>query len=94
MEVRDSLEDKIYASCPLQKGLPSHFTWADIWRQMSCLLITVFFLKLPRYSLFLNRQSKQRIVNTLLMIRINPTCNRVLIFICQGKKQKPGLHLQ
>ena len=38
--------------------------------------------------------SKQRIVNTLLMIKINPTCNRLLIFICQEKKQKHGLYLQ
>ena len=26
-------------------------------------------------------------VNTLLMIKINPTCKRLLIFICQEKKR-------
>ena len=35
------------------------------------------------YSLFLHIQSRQRMVNTLLMIKINPTCKRLLIFICQ-----------
>ena len=65
---------------------PSHFTWALIW-QKSCLLITVLFWKLQQYSLFLHRQSKQRIVNTLLKIRINPKGNRLLIFICQEKNK-------
>ena len=53
-----------------------------------------FVWKLTRYSLFQHRQIRQSIVNTLLMSRINPTCNRLFIFICQEKKQKPGLHLQ
>ena len=46
-----------------------------------------FVWKLPRYSLFLHRQSRQRMVNTLLMIKINPTCKRLLIFICQEKNR-------
>ena len=46
-----------------------------------------FVLKLPRYFLFLHRQSRHGIVNTLLMIRINPTGNRLLIFICQEKNR-------
>ena len=29
----------------------------------------------------------QRMVNTLLMIKINPTCKRLLIFICQEKNR-------
>ena len=38
----------------------------------------------------------QRMVNTLLIltIKINPTCTRLLIFICQEKKQNPGLYHQ
>ena len=35
-----------------------------------------------------------RMVNTLPMIKINPACKRLLIFICQEKKPKPGLHHQ
>ena len=52
-----------------------------------------FILEVPGYSLFLHRQSRQRMMNTLLMIIINPTCERLLIFICQ-EKNKPGLYLQ
>ena len=46
------------ASCPLQESLPSHFTWALFWKKS--LLITVFFWKLPEYSLFLHRQCVDR----------------------------------
>ena len=72
-------------SYPLQKGIPSHFTWALISKKS--LLITVLFWMLPGYSLFLHRQSRQRMVNTLLMIKINPTYKRLLICICQGKNR-------
>ena len=46
-------------------------------------MITVLFWKLE-YSLFIHRQSIQRMVNTLLMININLTCKRLLIFIWVG----------
>ena len=62
-----------------------HFTWALIWKK-SCFLITVLFWNLPWYFLFLHRQSRPRMVNTLLMIKINPTCKRLVIFICKVKK--------
>ena len=74
-----------YASCPLKKGLPSHFTWAVIWKKS--LLITALFWNLPRYSLFLHRQSRQRMVDTLLMIKINPKYKKLLIFICHEKNR-------
>ena len=38
--------------------------------------LTALFWKLPGYSLFPHRQSRQRMVNTLLMININPICKR------------------
>ena len=33
----------------------------------------------------------QRMVNTLLMIKINPQCKRLLISICQGKNPETWL---
>ena len=45
------------------------------------LKVTSFILKFP---LFLHRLSTQKMVNTLLIIH-NPTCKRLLIFICQEK---------
>ena len=54
------------------------------------------FQKLPGYSIFLHRRSRQRMVNILLMIKINPTCMRLFIFtrkeknrnlVCVSKKQ-------
>ena len=35
----------------------------------------------------------QRMVNTVLMIKINPACKRLLIFIIR-KKKRPGLYHQ
>ena len=63
----------IYA-CPHQKGPPYHFTWALIWKKS--LLLTALFWKLPGYSIFPHRPSRQRMGNTLLMININPICKR------------------
>ena len=43
-----------------------------------------FILKV---TLFLHKQSRQRMVNTLLLIQINPTCKKLLILICQEKNR-------
>ena len=59
---------KIY-SCPHQKGLSFHFIWSLIGRKG--LLHTALFWKLPENSVFPHRQSRQRLLNTLLMININ-----------------------
>ena len=62
-----------------------------------------WFLKIRGYSLFPHMQSRQKIVNTLLMININPIYKRQFrrqMYVVQsylftsGKKQKPGLYLQ
>ena len=45
-----------------------------------------FILKVPRIFLYsYTGKVDQRMVNTLLMIKISPTCKRLLIFICQEK---------
>ena len=68
------------------KRLPSHFTWALLLKKN--LLITVSFWKLPVYSLIpTGKVCRQKMVNTLLMIKINPTWKRLLIFICQKKTE-------
>ena len=69
--VIDSLDDNsmlVHFTCPY------HFTWALIWKKS--LLLTALFWKLPGHSLFPHRQNIQRMVNTLLMVNINPICKR------------------
>ena len=54
-----------------------------------------FILKVTRiFPYSYTGKADQRMVNTLLMIKINPTCKRLLIFICQEKKLKSGLYHQ
>ena len=45
-----------------------------------------FILKFNRVFPYSYRQSRQTMVNTLL-IKINPTCKRLFIFICQEKNR-------
>ena len=47
-----------------------------------------FILKVTRvFPYSYTGKVDQRMVNTLLMIKINPTCKRLLIFICQEKNR-------
>ena len=47
-----------------------------------------FILKVTRvFPYSYTGKVDQRMVNTLLMIKINPTCKRLLIFICQEKTE-------
>ena len=47
-----------------------------------------FILKVTRvFPYSCTGKVDQRMVNTLLMIKINPTCKRLLIFICQEKNR-------
>ena len=42
----------------------------------------LFFWRLPVYSIFPHRQSRQRMVNYLLMININTICKRWIYLCC------------
>ena len=77
-----SLEDNFMILVHFKKVFPLTLL-ALIWKKS--LLITVSVWKLPGYSLSLHRQSKQKMVNTLIMIKINPTFKRLLSFTCQEK---------
>ena len=82
MQVRDSLEDK--SRCFLSTSKRS---------SLSLYLGTLFtdycfILKVTRvFPYSYTGKVDQRMVNTLLMIKINPTCKRLLIFICQEKNR-------
>ena len=78
LHVRDDLKNRSN-TCPLQKGLPSPFSLAGntiyLGTHLKEELIDLFW-KLPGYFLFPHKQSRQRMVNTLLMFNINPVCKR------------------
>ena len=79
-QVRDSLEDK--SMIVYSKKTFSPFSLSRNRIYLGTHLkdeLTDLFWKLPRYSLFPHRQScksRQRMMNTLLMVNINLTCNR------------------
>ena len=84
MEVRDSLEDK---SVHFKKAFPLTLLGRTYLKEE----LTDYFTHFESYQdvpySYTGKQSRQRMVNTLLMIKINLTCKRLLIFICQEKKQ-------
>ena len=75
----DSLENKSMLLVHFKKAFPLTLLGHSFDRRAA------YWLLLPRYCLFLHRQIRQRIVKTLLMSTINPTCNKLFIFICQEK---------
>ena len=77
----NSLEDK--SMFQFKKEFPLTSLGHSFERRSYCYC---FVLKVARYSLFLHRQSGQRMLNTLLMIILNPTCKRLLILIYVTKK--------
>ena len=67
--LENSLENKSMLLVHFKKDLPLTLLGHSFDRRAAYWLL--FCFELPRYSLFLHRQSKQRTVNTLLIIRIN-----------------------
>ena len=72
--VKDNLDDKsVFVHS--KKSLPSPFSLARCRIYLGTHLreeLTDLFLKLPGHSLFPHRRSRQRMVNTLLLVNINP----------------------
>ena len=93
MQVRDSLEDKSMLLVTSERLSLSLYLGTDLKEELTDYC---FNLKVTRVFSIPTQENipRERMVNTLLMIKINATCKRLLIFVCQEKKQKPGLYLQ
>ena len=78
----------MYASCPLQKGLPLVRLYLGTPFKEE-IADYCFILKVTRaFPYSCTGKVDQRMVNTLPMIKINPKCKRfILIFIHQEKTE-------
>ena len=85
--LENSLENKSMLLVHFKKDLPLTLLGNSFDGKAAYWLL--FCFELPWYPLFLHRQSKQRTVNTLLMIRT--ILNWLLIFIWQEKKTEAWL---
>ena len=85
---RDSLEDKLCFLSTSKRPSPSLYLGTPFTDYCFIFKITRAF----PYSY--TGKIDWRMVNTLLMIKVNPTCKRLLIFICQEKNRNPGLYHQ
>ena len=79
MYVRDSLEDKTMLLVHFKKVFPLTLFEHSFQRRAYWLL---FHFESYQGIPYFYTGKLDRMVNTFLMIKINPTCKRLLIFIC------------
>ena len=97
-ETLRALWDNLAMWCPFlhpsKKGLSSSYSLGKKRIYLEAELegeFTDLFWKLPGYSLFLHRQSRQRMMINLLINKINLTCKRLPMFYLSGRKTETWL---